>query len=518
MHLLRSEEMRRADRAAMKEYGISGLVLMENAGAALARQACIMLNDKPQGKRVLVFAGTGNNGGDGLVAARHLYNAGADVRIFLFGDATSLSGDSAVNWQIVEKMEIKRQSILAEEDANVLKVALLSSQLIIDALYGTGFHGAIRGGAALAVRLMNESGQPVLAADIPSGVLADTGKVEGVAVRASQTLTFGAAKPGLFLMPGADYAGKITVADISLPQKLLRQQDADWQYLDQTFAMSLLPKRSLDTHKGDYGHVLIIGGSRRMPGAPILAARGAMAVGAGLVTVAAPQETLNALTVALPEAMGLPLPTDADGNITAAAAEKVLAFAEKKTIVLGMGLGKAATTREFVYQLLPKVPQAAVVDADALTALSKGAKPTEDWKKTLIFTPHPGEMAQLMGSEAKKVQENRLSMVEEAARIYRGIVLLKGYRTLISDGAKRLYINGSGNPGMSVGGSGDVLSGIIGGLLAQGLPPMAAAGLGAWLHGAAGDKAAAALGEASMTALDIVKYFPFLWQEIAQGE
>ncbi len=230
MHLLRSEEMRRADRAAMKEYGISGLVLMENAGAALARQACIMLNDKPQGKRVLVFAGTGNNGGDGLVAARHLYNAGADVRIFLFGDATSLSGDSAVNWQIVEKMEIKRQSLLAEEDANVLKVALLSSQLIIDALYGTGFHGAIRGGAALAVRLMNESGQPVLAADIPSGVLADTGKVEGVAVRASQTLTFGAAKPGLFLMPGADYAGKITVADISLPQKLLRQQDTDWQY------------------------------------------------------------------------------------------------------------------------------------------------------------------------------------------------------------------------------------------------------------------------------------------------
>jgi len=517
MRLLTGEEMRRLDRIAMKDYAIPGMVLMENAGAALAGKAVELLDHKAHGKRVAVFAGSGNNGGDGLVAARHLYNAGADVRIFLLGEKEKLMGDAALNWEIDEKMGLRQQYILAEEDASILKVALLNSHLIIDAIYGTGFHGEVQGAVAQVIQLINESGQPVLAADIPSGVYADNGKIGGVAVKATATLSFGWGKPGLFLAPGSDYAGCVTVADISLPRDLIADLDKRMEYLDSAFCKPWLKPRQKDSHKGDYGHVLIVGGSRRMPGAPILAARGAMAAGAGLVTVAAPKETLQAMAISLPEAMGLPLPTDDEGNILEEAADKVLSFAEKKVIVLGMGLGKAATTRQFVYNILPHVPVSAVVDADGLSALAKAPKPQEDWAKPLIFTPHPGEMAQLMSSEAKRVQENRLHMVEEAARMYRGIMLLKGAATLISDGKKYLYINGSGNPGMSTGGSGDVLSGIIGALLAQGMPPVVASGVGAWLHGAAGDKAALALGESSMTAMDIVRFFPQVLKEVVEA-
>lgn len=519
MRLLTAESMRRCDAAAMTAYGIPGIVLMENAGAALTQKAVALLGGVVKDKVVAIFAGCGNNGGDGFVVARRLHNLGAEVRVFLLGDETALQGDAAANWQTMTLLDIPYQSIKEPADVNLLKVALLRTDLVVDAIFGTGFHGAVQGVAAGVIQMINAFDQlPVLAADIPSGVQADTGQVENVAVQASATVTFAWGKPGLFLAPGSEYAGEVEVADIALPYELLDEERRRLEYLDAAFCKKWLKVRRQESHKGDFGHVLILGGSRNMTGAPIMAAKGAIAAGAGLVTVAAPEEALRALRVAAPEAMTLPLETNEEGYLLAEEAEKVLSFATNKVIVLGMGLGRQECTRQLVMDILAQTDCPVVVDADGLYAMSVSERPLKPRRHPLVMTPHPGEMGQLLEQETAWVQQHRSQAVEQCARTYGGICLLKGNRTLIADGDLYFYINSTGNPGMATGGSGDVLSGVIGALLAQGLPPMAAAGVGAYLHGKAGDEAAQALSQLSMNALDIVGFFPAAVKGIQEKE
>ncbi len=513
MRLLTGEEMRLLDAAAMEEYGIAGIVLMENAGRAVAQKAVELLAGKPEEKKVVIFVGSGNNGGDGLVAARHIHNAGAEVRLFLLKEPEVFAGDAAENWSVVKTLGLRFDVIKEEDYGNILKLAIFNADLIIDAMFGTGFQGVPKEAAALAIDIINEAQRPVLAVDVPSGVDASTGKVAGNAVLATATVSFAFAKLGLLLPPAAQYVGELQVADISIPKELLELVDVRREYLDEYFCQRWLPKRKADSHKGNYGHVLVVGGHPQMPGAPLLAAHGALKMGAGLVTLATPLSLQSFLLGRVPELLALPLAETDQGGLAEAALSPVLLAAPNKVLVVGMGLGRSLDAKAFVQGLLAQMPAPMVLDADGLYALACLGAPTKNWLHPLICTPHPGEMARLLNISVAEVQADRMGAVQEAAKLWRATMVLKGDHTLISTPSGRLYVNGNGNPGLATGGSGDVLAGFIGALVGQNVPAPAAAACGVFLHGAAGDAAAAHLGQLSLKAGDIIDFLPKILQE-----
>ena len=493
MRLLTGSEIAVIDAGANREYGIPTMLLMENAGSAVARAALEMTNGANKAE-IVIFAGGGNNGGDAFVAARHLHNVGANVRLFLLSTPEKLKGDARLNWDIVKALQIRTQVVKEEHDVRMAKVALLNCNLIIDGIFGTGFHGTATGLVSEIISVINNSDIQVLAVDIPSAVDATTGQVEGEAVKAKHTVTFGWPKCGLVLPPGVYHAGELTVCDIGLPKELLANINSDIEYIDAGFCRHWLPQRSPESHKGNYGHALIVGGSGNMFGAPVLAVGGALRSGAGLVTAAVPKPAATALASLYPEAMNCPQ-SDAINRLGG------------KTIVLGMGLGRTDAAQALVRQILAKLDRTAVVDADALWHFVN-LKRNDMAKVPLILTPHAGEMARLMQISVEDVQKDRLSIAKAAAKHYDAIVVLKGAGTIVACPDGKLFINSTGNAGMATGGSGDVLAGIIGGLLAQNLPPAVAAAIAVYVHGLAGDQAAAVLSQEGMIARDILYYLP----------
>ncbi len=504
MRLINGEEAREMDRIAEEEFFISPLVLMENAGL----RSYDLIGDKIGLKngRVSILLGKGNNGGDGLVLARHLHNGGYDVRLFSPYSPADFSSSSKANWAVIEAMGLDCQVIEDERDLLLTKIILLSSKLIVDAIFGSGFHGDAKGLTADLIRLVNESQRPVLSLDLPSGIAGDSGVASDPAIAATWTIAFGLPKIGNVVAPGSEYGGQLTVADISFPQVLLAPGEKDTLFLDADWAKSQLKLRSRQSHKGNYGHALILGGSKGMIGAPLLAGKAALRTGSGLVTYMIPQTLEGTVTAQNLEALTVGLPENEEQCLDKRAVSEIFKHTGNKVMAMGMGISRHEETLAMVAQVIRDANCPLLVDADALLALNQ----IEERKKSfpLVLTPHPGEMARMLDCTIREVQNDRMVAVRTAAKKWQATVVLKGDHTLIATAEGRLLVNSTGNPGMATGGMGDTLSGIIVSLLGQGYDAENAAALGVYLHGLAGDIAAEEKGEMSVIAGDIIQYLP----------
>jgi len=513
MRIFTAEEMRLADSTAINTYKIPGVVLMENAGRALADEAFDLAGGAE--KKYLIIAGGGNNGGDGFVAARHLINRGTQVRLFLTSPIEKFKGDALINYQILQKMGVEGQVMEENKRLNVLKIALLQTDLIIDCVFGTGLNAVVRGLYPAIFDLINESNIPIVACDIPSGLSADSGRPLGKAVCAARTVTFGYPKLGLCLPEAAAYVGELKVIDISLPHDMAELANVRRELLDDEFCRLWLRPRDKGGHKGNYGHLLLLAGSPDMPGAAILAAKGALRSGVGLLSAALPQGARRVFSTVCPEAMLVSAVENADGVFTADAAERICNFASNALLV-GPGLGSSPDTKELVCSVISNYSGRMVIDADGLNALVGQTELLTQTKKTPVITPHPGEMARLSGLTVAEVQNNRVELALKYARQWNSVLVLKGAGTLVADPEGRLFINSTGNAGMATGGSGDVLAGIIGALLAQNLPTAIAAAVGVYLHGKAGDLAAAKTSKLALSASMIAAFLPQAHKQISE--
>lgn len=514
MKLVATKEMRELEAQAIAQYGMPSIVLMENAGLAVVAAGQELLGGY-RGKRVVVIAGTGNNGGDGFVVARHVANQGGEVRVFLLGTPEALRSDARINYEILMHMGLMVEQINADE-LGLLATLLQSAHLIVDALYGTGFVGQLTGLAQNVVHLVNSAGQPILAVDVPTGMIADTGEVFGPCVQATWTVTLGLPKIGLYLEPGARYAGVVSVADISLPHNLVATSRFRHNLITQAWCRGLLPARSPDSHKGTFGRVLVVGGSTGMTGAVCLAAEAALRSGAGLVGVALPKTLQHIVAGKTSEIITHGL-ADAEGHIGASAAEEFIGLAERASVVaLGMGLGQHRETLEWLRMILPEVRVPLILDADALSGLAGHTGLLTQHRGPIVVTPHPGEMARLTGLSVEEVQRQRVEVAKRYAAEWQSTVVLKGARTVVADPGGEIYINQSGNPGMATAGMGDVLAGVVAALIAHRLTPSLAAALGVYAHGTAGDAAARAKGFMGLTASDVVDLLPNVWCELGR--
>ncbi|WP_417910035.1 NAD(P)H-hydrate dehydratase [Candidatus Electronema sp. PJ] len=500
MKLATPEQMQSLDRAAMEELGIPGLVLMENAGRATLDQMEAQFGPV-LGKSVCLFIGPGNNGGDGLVIARHvLQRGGVPLLVFLI-EPEQLRGDAAVNAGICAKLWLTHYIIRQEAELPQLldKIRQLHFtqpvHSLVDALFGIGLSRKLEGCFAAVVRLINELAQqqhwPVVAVDIPSGLSAQTGMPLGCSVEADLTVTYGLAKPGQYLHGGAA-VGKLKVADIGIPEQLVAAAKLPGQLLEQRGIAALLRPRAKAAHKGSFGHLLILAGSEGKTGAALLAAKAALRSGCGLVTLAVPKALNPIFATALPEVMTVPLP-GSDSYLSAADYEQITnLLADKDALVIGPGIGLAPETGELVLRLHRRVHLPIVLDADALNLLAQNTLSIADAAGPRLLTPHPGEMARLTGLRTTEIQADRLKAADwlAEAEIRDGheiITVLKGAGTVICSSKGGWAVNSSGNNGLAVGGTGDVLAGFIGGLLAQGYIPWEAAAIGVFLHGLAAD-------------------------------
>jgi len=509
-------EMKELDRAAVEDYGILGLVLMENAGRRVVEVIEGVLGSLSD-KSITVFVGKGNNGGDGLVAARHLLNAGARVKVLSLAPPEEFSGDAKINLNIWRKMEQKVYFIHQVDGINIVRLVLLNTDLIVDAIYGTGFRGEIDERVGRIIEVLNGSGKPIVAVDIPSGLEADTGRVKGPCIRAAHTVTFGLPKLGLILEPGAEYAGRLHVADISIPPVLVEKSAPPRFLVTPQLVGEWLPVRPSGAHKGDFGRVLVVAGSRGMTGAACLAGEGALRAGAGLVTVAVPESLHDILEVKLTEVMTAPLADNGRGALSVKARPQIQELLKKADVLaIGPGLSAVTEVAALVRELLGHVRVPLVLDADALNVLAGSPEVLRRLQVPAVITPHPGEMARLLGITVKEVQEDRLAVAARAASSFNVTVLLKGARSVVASPDGAVYINSTGNPGMASGGTGDVLTGAVAALLAQGLDPARAAAAAAFLHGLAGDLAAAQKGFMGLTAGDVLEFLPAAAREISR--
>lgn len=515
MRVVTAEEMKALDTAAIEEYGIPGLVLMENAGRQVVEVIRQVLGEV-RDKVITIFIGKGNNGGDGLVIARHLLNMGAEVKVLALANVEEITGDAAVNLEIWRKMGQKIYSLHHGDGINIVRLVLMNTDLIVDAIYGTGFRGKIGEKVGRIIEVLNGSGKPIVAVDIPSGLEADTGRVNGPCIQATHTVTFGLPKLGLILEPGADYAGQLHIADISIPTVLVDKAAPQRYLITAQLVKEWLPSRPTNAHKGNFGRVLVVAGSRGMTGAACLAGEGALRAGAGLVTVAVPETLHDIMEAKLTEVMTTPLPDTGKGSLSRGARQRILSLLEGADVLaIGPGLSTVPEVVTMVRELLPSVRIPCVLDADALNALAGDGDILRKVQAPVVITPHPGEMARLMGITAQEIQGDRLTVTSKAATTWNVVVLLKGARTVVAAPNGAIYLNPTGNPGMATGGSGDVLTGAVAALIAQGLDPARAAAAGAYIHGLAGDLAAREKGMTGLIAGDIVSALPAATRELA---
>ena len=516
MRLIRAEEMQAIDRQAIKEIGIPGVVLMENAGRAATDTFCRELSELCPGP-VLVLAGKGNNGGDGYVMARLLAERGWQVQTLVLGSAEDIVGDAAVMLEVLQKLELP---VSFACDARELRSGFTATEpvIIIDALLGTGLKSTVRGLYAEAIEIINNSGVTVIAVDIPSGVDGSTGRICGMAVQADLTVTFDHAKIGHGSDPGAGCAGMLDVVDIGIPLSGRPQLDSDVLLVDAADAAALLPERPADGHKGRFGHLLLLAGSTGKSGAAALAGNAAVRGGCGLVTVATPSTVHDILEVKLTEAMTCPLAAD-NGLISPQAQNQIAELLEgRQALAIGPGLGQSEGLKALLAWLLASAELPMVIDADGLNLLADQLGLLKQRSGApVILTPHPGEMARLSGLSIDEIEADRYQVAVNFAAEHGVVLLLKGARTLVAAPDGRVRINGSGNDGLASGGSGDILTGLIGALLAQGVEPFTAAALAAWLHGRAAELVADGQGTAGMAASDLLCQLPVARRELNEG-
>ncbi len=531
MKIVSTAEMREIDRSTSERFGIPSLTLLENAGAAVAR---FILFDYPQAERVGILCGKGNNGGDGFVVARKLVDAGRAVRVLLLADPEELRGDAEAMFQkMLQKLQPLKTTPLIVREASALDSSdaaeIFKADVIVDAILGTGFRPPVSPLYAAAIRKMNAAAAPIVAVDIPSG--ADAGAMRPASsndspagvhneARADAIVTFTAPHPAHVF--AALTGGPTVIAPIGSPPEAIVSQLGLQLSTPLDFAPLLAP-RARDANKGSYGHVLVIGGSLGKAGAAAMAGFSALRAGAGLSTVATPKSALATVAGFHPEIMTEPLPETEEGTISLRALESgsgLDTLLQRKTLAIGPGISRNSETAEFVRTIVKRNATSMVVDADGLNAFEGVADKLNGCGRILVITPHPGEMARLTGLTIAEIQANRLEVARNFAREHELIVVLKGHRTLIAgpttaapDGT--VWVNPTGNPGMATGGTGDILTGMVAGLIAQHPQhALAATALAVYLHGLAGDLASESVGESSLVATDLVRFLPQAFAEM----
>jgi NAD(P)H-hydrate epimerase len=505
MRILNAAQMRDADRHTIEEIGIASLVLMENAGRQVVAAIEAAFESRLDG-RVAVLCGRGNNGGDGFVVARTLIQRGIDTAVFVIGSVADIRGDARTNLDILGRLGLTVVEVNDEQSWELHFSEIARCSLIVDAIFGTGLRSAVGGMLETVIADVNAAEIPIVSVDLPSGMSADTPHLVGDCIDASLTVTLAAPKLPLVLPPGEAYAGDVVIADIGIPHEVIDSLEGPHvELLTPEQLRGLVAPRAADSHKGDFGRLTIVAGSTGKTGAAYLAAMAALRSGAGLVTVATPASCLPVIASMGPAFMTLDLPEDG-GMVRVAAVDRLLEQTHD-VVACGPGLGRSANVAEFVRQLLDRATCPLVLDADAITVLADDpGRLTGSEERDVIITPHPGEMARLIGASVSDVQANRLQVATDFATTHRVHVVLKGHRTVIATPEGRVFINPTGNAGMATGGTGDVLTGMIAAWLAQLLDAEAACRLAVFLHGAAGDLAEAREGQSAMVATDLLEY------------
>ncbi len=509
MKVVTPEQMRKIDKCAIEEYGIPGILLMENAAGAVAAEAAAMM-DGCEGRLVTAVAGRGNNGGDAFAAARLLHSRGAYVRIYLIGEKDGISGDELLNMNILEGIgadicELKPENGSLERFSE----DLAASSLLLDGIFGTGLGRDVTGFTADVIGMMNSSGRPILSIDIPSGIDGTDGSIRGTCIKADTTVTFCMPKPGLLLNPGCEYTGRLVIAGIGIPSCAINSQDIRTWIIDRQMAAAILPVRKLDSNKGDYGRALIITGSNGMTGSGCLASMAALRSGAGLVYTGVPGSLADVYGSKLTEPIVVPLEDAGGGCLSASCINSILEkIGKMDAVAIGPGLTVTEDVRKIVELVIESCKVPLILDADALNAISADPSVLKKLKTGAVVTPHPGEMARLSGIGIKDVQSDRIGTALKFALQYGVTVVLKGSRTVVAYPDGKVFINMTGNAGMATAGTGDVLTGVIAGIAAQGAEAGAAAVAGVYLHGLAGDAAAEYKGMHGIVAGDLVDILP----------
>lgn len=512
MKLALAAEMRNIDKMAINDFGVPEIALMENASREICRNVEYVLGDL-RGKRICVLCGTGNNGGDGLAAARHLSNSGAKVKIFLLGRKERLTPSAEVNYNIVVNMGMEVQALDGPKDWEKLKVVLKFSDIIVDGIVGTGFKGKLRESTKRLIDMANNSGLPILAIDVPSGVIADTGQISESAVRAVLTVTLGIPKWGTLFSPGAVLAGRLVVDGIGIPQVLLEDDDIRQSLIDADLAKKIVLPRAMDVHKGSCGRILVIGGSLGMTGAPAMAAEAALRTGAGIVTLATAESLNDILEVKLTEVMTLPLPEHERGILGIEALDKLLEICKSYDMaIIGPGLGRHQSTQELVRKFVQQAEVPLLIDADAIYAFRRQPELLANCKYVPVLTPHMGEMASLIDTSVSELRSELLDTTRGAAEECNAIFVVKSECTIVVYPDGEAYASSKGNSSMATAGSGDVLAGTIGGMYRQTVEGRSAIA-GVYIHGRAGDLADEALGRGLM-ATDIIRKIPAAVKEL----
>jgi ADP-dependent NAD(P)H-hydrate dehydratase / NAD(P)H-hydrate epimerase len=488
MIVVTAAQMQAMDRMVIEKFGLTGRLLMENAGRGATRCFLERIYRQTPG-RVGVIAGRGNNGGDGFVIARYLAQRGIDVRVYLLSERARVHGDAAANLQLLPAWGVPVTELPDGDSLARHQDELASCKSWVDAILGTGLTAEVKGFFRQAIEFINRLRNPVLSVDIPSGLNADTGQPCGACIRATTTTTFGYPKIGHVVYPGIQYCGVLDVIDIGIPPAVAQSIDPPQTLLSAQNVRPLLPQRSPESHKGNHGHVLVVAGASGKTGAASLAAAAALRAGAGLVTLGIAASLNPILEVHLTEAMTIALPDTGDGILKAAAFDAIAAAAEGKTVLaLGPGMGTAPSTRELIRRLVLEIDLPLVLDADGLNNITGDAADLAARRAPLVMTPHPGEAARLAGMSVAQVQTDRLEAARRISASFRAVVVLKGARTVVAEPGGRIWINASGNSGMASGGMGDILTGVIAGLAAQGCSLLEAARIGVFVHGVAADR------------------------------
>lgn len=506
--LLTAAEMHECDRLAIKDLRIPGIVLMENAGrgvtTAIEKEFGPLLR-----KNILIFCGKGNNGGDGFVAARHLLNRGAYVTVVLMGSSREVSGDAKVHLAIIQRLVRKnrQKSLDFFEFRSIGQLARLKkSDIIVDALLGTGFSGKVKTPYNKVIEWMNNARIPVVAVDMPSGINADNGEATGVAVRARLSVTMGLRKIGLIVGKGHEHAGTIVVQSIGVPDQIVREQQFQTFLVDRIDVGRVLPRRPFDAHKHSIGKIFVLAGSRGLTGAAAMVSLAAMRMGAGAVVLGTPKSVYPILAKKLTEVMVEPLEETAEGSLGPAAVRSIEKFLDwADVVVIGPGVSRHVETQQLVRNLVGTLNKPLVLDADGLNALAENIDVLRKKKSTgMILTPHSGELSRLIKKSAEEIERDRVSIARATARKFEVTLVLKGAPTVTATSDGYVFVNSTGNPGMATAGSGDILAGMIAALWAQRLKAAEACYCGVFLHGLAGDIAKGEYGERGLLATDIL--------------
>lgn len=509
MKVLFSQQMRRMDQAAIENFGIIGPILMENAGLEIARAILERFSAIEQ-EKIVIVAGKGNNGGDGFVVARHLHNKGNSPRILLLGKKADVKGDAKLNLDIILKMGIPVSEITSLKQWERQLDLIGDASILVDAIFGTGLTAPAAGLYAQVIEDLNMAAGYTVAVDIPSGLSSDSFELIGPCVMSDLTVTMAAPKIAHIFPPAEDYVGELVVADISMPRLLFADEELKLELVEQAMLAGVFKGRKKDTHKGTFGHLLILAGAMGKTGAAVMAGKAALKMGAGLVTLGTPRSCLPVIARSIVEIMTEPLAETPEQTMDVQALESISKFSKGKDAgLIGPGISTHESTARLIRELLPAINLPLVLDADALNIISADPAILKDLSQPVVLTPHPGEFARLCGLDTRQVAKEKLELAPKFAVEYGVYLVLKGYKTLVAAPDGRVFINPTGNPGMATGGSGDVLSGMLAALIMQEKDTLTAVLAAVYAHGLAGDLAAEEFGEKSLLAGDLITMLPY---------